>query len=286
MNWPCKKNLGADKFTPSPYEIFDMHRSSVYSKQKFYELVKIYHPDRSNHVTDCEITQYERLERVSLHISALTLANKLKYRLVVLAHEILSDPHKRSAYDAYGAGWGAKQRPVPAQHSRGFSSSTGKYYGRGAEYDSTPFSNATWEDWERWYRRDAPQSARQQYTGTYLNPNAFAALVVALAVVSGVVSATRAGQYSASLGEKQLAFTEETNRFMTERANNLVDNRLDKNARVKHFLEKRDPTRYGLKEEEEIEYRRHFGGTNGLPPDRSVTGTKLASKKPTQTDND
>lgn len=64
MNWPCRKHIGADKFMPSPYEIFDMHRTSAYSKHKFYELVKIYHPDRTNHVTDCEITQYERLERV------------------------------------------------------------------------------------------------------------------------------------------------------------------------------------------------------------------------------
>lgn len=53
---------------PSPYEIFDMERRDIYgrhTKLKYYELVKIYHPDRSG--TGCEsLSNVERLERVSL----------------------------------------------------------------------------------------------------------------------------------------------------------------------------------------------------------------------------
>jgi len=71
MNWPCKKSAGHDTnpFIPSPYEIFDMHKSTSYGKDtklKYYELVKIYHPDRNGH--SCEgISQLERLERVRNH---------------------------------------------------------------------------------------------------------------------------------------------------------------------------------------------------------------------------
>jgi len=71
MNWPCKKSAGRDSnpFVPSPYEIFDMHKSTSYgkdTKMKYYELVKIYHPDRNG--LNCKgLSQLERLERVCSH---------------------------------------------------------------------------------------------------------------------------------------------------------------------------------------------------------------------------
>lgn len=70
MNWPCSKSASHDTnpFVPSPYEIFDMHRTGPYGKHtklKYYELVKIYHPDRNG--VSCEgLTQPERLERVCI----------------------------------------------------------------------------------------------------------------------------------------------------------------------------------------------------------------------------
>lgn len=79
----------------SPYAIPDLQseEGSSYSKRRFYELVKLYHPDRHNH----DISTY-----------GLSYATKLeKNRLVVAANEILSDPVKGSAYDCYGAGWNA-----------------------------------------------------------------------------------------------------------------------------------------------------------------------------------
>jgi len=184
-----------------------------------------------------------------------------QYRLIVLAHEILSDPSKRQAYDAYGAGWGSRQSAA-TRHSRGYSSTsaTGQQYGQGAGFDNSPFGNATWEDWERWYRRNTPGAQKQAYAGTYVNPNAFAAFVIIAAILSGVLQATRANTLSGNMAEKQLAFTEKTSRFMTERAaDQFDDHQRDSNGRVKAFLEKRDPTRYGLKEEEEGYYKKHFG---------------------------
>lgn len=69
MNWPRKKTASQNPFVPSPYEIFDMHRSASYcraTKLKYFELVKIYHPDRSSQSVGCEgLSHGERLERVS-----------------------------------------------------------------------------------------------------------------------------------------------------------------------------------------------------------------------------
>ncbi|KEF62426.1 uncharacterized protein A1O9_00398 [Exophiala aquamarina CBS 119918] len=240
MNWPCR----ATPFTPTPYEIFDITKNGVYSKHKFLELVKIYHPDRSGHAT--ELSHIERLER---------------YRLVVQAHEILSDPVKRRAFDASGAGWGTRNNA--SRHSRGFTNPEGKPYGYGAGHDSSIFQNATWEDWERWYRRQ-DNSEKQAYSGTYIHPNAFASFVILLAVLSGVLQATRAGQYSGTLEEKARAFTEETSRFLNSRADHFKDNQVTRDGRVTHFLQKRDPSKYGLKAEEGEVYRKHFD--SGLQP--------------------
>lgn len=183
-----------------------------------------------------------------------------------MAHEILSDQDKRRAYDAYGAGWGT--RNATTRHTRGYSNAAGQQYGQGAStgFDSSPFGNATWEDWERWYRRNTPEYQQQAYAGTYVNPNAFAAFVIVVAVLSGILQATRATQLSGEWHEKHLAFTEETSRFMTQRASQFEENKLDKHGRVKHFLEKRDPTRYGLKEEEEVQYKKVFQDPRAMPP--------------------
>lgn len=90
--------------------------------------------------------------------------------------------------------------------------------------------------------------------------------MITAAVLSGVLQATRATSFSGNMAEKQLAFTAETSRFMSTRATSLEDEKLDKDGRVKAFLEKRDPTRYGLKEEEEVQYRKHFVSDEDIVP--------------------
>ncbi|KAL2412539.1 hypothetical protein ABEF91_000558 [Exophiala dermatitidis] len=244
MNWPCRKST---PFTPSPYEIFDLAKNAVYHKRKFYELAKIYHPDTNV----CEgISHRERLER---------------YRLVVQAHEILSDPAKRRAYDASGAGWGSTRVANANRRSRGFSNGHGKNYGFGPDDDSSIFRNATWEDWERWYRRhDNPN--KQAYSGTYVHQNTFASIVILLAVISGVFQATRAGQYSGQLEEKVKAYNEKTTQFLASRQEHYQEHQLDVEGRIKHFLAKRDPSKYGLKDEEAEAYRKHFAEQNDMRP--------------------
>lgn len=90
--------------------------------------------------------------------------------------------------------------------------------------------------------------------------------MITAAVLSGVLQATRASQQAGTYADKTMAFTQETSQFMTQRASQFDDNKLDKDGRVRHFLEKRDPTRYGLKEEEEGQYRKHFKADDEVLP--------------------
>jgi curved DNA-binding protein CbpA len=243
MNWPCRRN---GSFTPSPYEIFELERSAKYTKHKYYQLVKIYHPDRNGHNASDGLSHVQRLER---------------YRLIVQAHEILSDPVKRRAYDTSGAGWGVTR--MGDRHSRGFTNTEGKRYGFGPDDDSTIFQNANWEDWERWRHRYDPP-AKQTFE-TYINPNAFASIVILLAIVSGFFMATRAGQFTGSVEERAQAFTEETARFLSSRQEHLRESEMSAPGRVAYFLEKRDPTKSGLKEGERESYRKHFASPSLQP---------------------
>jgi curved DNA-binding protein CbpA len=268
MNWPCHRSPKKPSTEPTPYDIFGIGKSEVYSKDRFYELVKIYHPDRQNHHSpDDQIHAVPTIERTE------------RYRLVVQAHTILSDPARRKAYDATGAGWGEKTHWT---RKDGGGRPHTPY-----EHDS-PFANATWEDWERWYARNATnahagqRAGHQAYEGTYLNPNAFASFVILLAVLSGVLQATHAGQYTGSIEEKAAAFTAKTTQFMSERkventeystggfsghgfTGNLTSSP-NADHRIRHFLERRDPSKYGLKDEEEETYRKHFAGQQDALP--------------------
>ena len=278
MNWPCCNNATKKpSSSPTPYDIFDIQKTEVYSKHKFYEMVKIYHPDRqSTHHQDPnssihDIPPVERLER---------------YRLIVQAHTILSDPVRRKAYDSTGAGWGEQSSWMRRD---------GSTRPHTADEQDSPFANATWEDWERWYARAGSHphpgyskhgTGPQTYAGTYINPNAFASFIILLAVISGVLQATQAGQYAGSIEERAQAFTAKTAEFMSERKTenseyssggfsghgftgnpgpSIAGGSAD--HRIRHFLERRDPNRYGLKDEEEETYRRHFGGQqDSMPP--------------------
>lgn len=244
--WPEPK---VPQSTPTPYEIFRLKKGAVYSKHRFYELVKVYHPDRHGHEGCPNISHAERMER---------------YRLIIIAHEILSDPVKRQEYDKLGLGWGDSGFKA----TRAYSSSN-KPYGTGAGFDASPFQNATWEDWERWYQRDTKP---EDQDGNYLSPNAFAFLVILLAVVTGVAQATNAGQYSFSLEEKVRMVNQETNQFLSNRADEHTGNNLDSEKRVKWFLEKRDPAKFGLKTEEEEQYKKSF--TPRLPSPTSSSSTE------------
>ncbi|KAI4125839.1 MAG: hypothetical protein LQ338_004044 [Usnochroma carphineum] len=159
---------------PTPYQIFQLKETAPYSKRRFYELVKLYHPDRHG-----QCSMVPNIDRLSLDV-------KMKrYRLVVAANDILSDPSRRRAYDQFGVGWnshpdikGPTSSTDPAMRQRwsGFH-----------DYDS-PARNATWEDWEKWYERNSKHAQAPVYTsnGGFISLVAFAVALGALGQASRV----------------------------------------------------------------------------------------------------
>jgi hypothetical protein len=174
---------------PTPYQILDMKHNGVYSKTRFHELVKMYHPDLSNgHGIAGDITHHVKLER---------------YRLIIAAHTILSDPVKRNAYDRFGAGWDGR-----AEHAGGGA--------RSGPYQPGPFShswtnpsdpiwqNATWEDWERFYARRAEEqgtASRPPGAPVYMKHSYFLALVIFLAIMGSSANYGRAQEAGTYLVE-------------------------------------------------------------------------------------
>lgn len=162
-----------------------MKSNADYTKARFYELVKIYHPDRSNGSSTTHQTKIER------------------YRLIVAAHTILSDPVKRSAYDRFGAGWNGKAEvdaqgrsqqpgPGPFTHSHGWNSN---------DHSDPIWQNATWEDWERFYARRAREAGGGSESGKehaapqtplYMQNSYFILLVAIVALMGSSANYNRA----------------------------------------------------------------------------------------------
>ncbi|PYH83390.1 hypothetical protein BO82DRAFT_400778 [Aspergillus uvarum CBS 121591] len=132
--WPST----ADDLTP--YHILGLQPGEPYRKGAFYERVKLYHPDRHRAVP-----------------SALAPAVRAsRYRMVVAAHNLLSDPHKRQAYDRWGVGWkwgvttapqttaGSARRTYTYTYNRPSGPGPGPGgAGAGAGADGSDYSNAT-----------------------------------------------------------------------------------------------------------------------------------------------
>lgn len=164
---------------PTPYQIFGIKHNANYTKHRFYELVKLYHPDLTASEAKSPAQQV-RAER---------------YRLLVAANAILSDPVKRNAYDRVGAGWNGRAE-VPGAH--GAANGKPGPFTHGFTGSEDPiWQNATWEDWERFYAR----KAREQDGGTvgkepngplYMQNSYFIALVAFLAFIGGSVNYNRA----------------------------------------------------------------------------------------------
>lgn len=218
LSWPSSSSF-------TPYDVIGQSRSAPYSKQRFYELVKIYHPDRpcNGHPLCKDITPEVRLQR---------------YRIVVTAHEILSDPNRRAAYDQTGSGWAFN--PVE-RHRRGPAGSA----------DSDPiFSNATWEDWERWYARNG---RRQE---TVVDQRTFVTFVVLLFFMGAALQTSWITRVNTGYEDRLRDINEQSVRFLNERRENTVNQMAGSEAKVQHFLIRRDPSGFGLKEEEQRAYQR------------------------------
>lgn len=207
--WPRTKHPHE---TPSPYEILGLHPTAPYAKtDRFYTLVKLYHPDRTSHQPTLPPTT--RTER---------------YRLIIAAHTLLSDPSKRTAYDLYGAGWVGQTARLPS-----FT------YNQAAR--KAAMQNATWEDWENWYakfrRPGDPEPQAQQ--PIYTSNTAFVSVIAILAALGGVGQATRAEGSSASfIAQRDAAHNQAARTLASERGRRMG---LGKEERIEEFLKQRDP---------------------------------------------
>lgn len=200
---------------PSPYQIFDQKRGAEYSKARFYELVKIYHPDRHRHVSGDTLTLAHRLER---------------YRLVVAANEILSDPVKRRAYDLYGAGWSN----VLHMDNAAFREAEHRWRNE----PGNPSMNATWEDWERWHEQRAGDGTKKKQQTVFMSNELFAVILCAFVLMGSIGQAKRASTNSISLVEmrdqRHGAISEDMTRKRTQQ------DLLNRRERVESFLRRRE----------------------------------------------
>jgi curved DNA-binding protein CbpA len=234
LRWP---EMTSANTIPTPYQIFNQKKGSPYSKKRFYELVKLYHPDRHDLESNDGIPYSTKLER---------------YRLIIAANDILSDPVKRGAYDIYGAGWNGQPGVARPRDSSDPSSSWGNYGGRGwGGGPQGPSQNATWEDWERWYQRDAkgPQEPR------FVSNSAFVGLIVIFAALGGIGQATRVGNFSVNFVEQRDALHNNISKDLIRRRKE-TSTYSSREERIDSFLRNRDPHGYGIADHREESYRK------------------------------
>ena len=217
--WPEVNPANA---VPTPYEIFNQKKGSPYSKRRFYELVKIYHPDRHSQSSsfDDEISDTTKLER---------------YRLVVAANNILSDPAKRAAYDAYGTGWQGESEKA-AQHGSWAPPDSSRSWGGGP---GGPRYNATWEDWEKWHNKDEKQDP------IYFSNGVFAMLILLFGTIGFVGQNRVVDNFSSSLTHQIDALHRDMSQDLRRRRREATMN-ANKDERVHEFLRARDQIAHGV----------------------------------------
>ncbi|KAL6709503.1 J domain-containing protein 1 [Coniothyrium glycines] len=207
--------------TPTPYQILRCQKSDAYSKHRFYALVKLYHPDRCHPASPvASLPLHVRLDR---------------YRLLVAAHDILSDMEKRKAYDAWGHGWsGHHSTPSAPNHHH--------HHHRDWDYDARrwttdPRSNATWEDWERWHQEN--DGAKDQSERTLQMSNfAFISLLFAFVTIGGVVQGTRFSTFNNSVIERRDQIHRDASIEYRRSRNATLHG--DRDERIRTFLEHRE----------------------------------------------
>jgi curved DNA-binding protein CbpA len=185
--------------------------------------------------------------------NGLSYAAKLeRYRLVIAANEILSDPVKRGAYDCYGAGWngfpGVKSPRGPSEAADGWNTFGRRGRGGGPGGCS---QNATWEDWERWYQRD--EKPKQQ--PTYVSNSTFVALIIIFAALGGIGQATRAEKQTMGVIEHRDAVHRGVSKELVQRRKESTASG-DPRERVHSFLRLRDHYGYHLVDIQEEQYRK------------------------------
>lgn len=213
-----------------------MKKDSPYSKRRFYELVKIYHPDRNAHGSG------------SPNMGVLSGSVQIeRYRLLVTAHNILSDPIKRNAYDKSGAGWNGRPEHGAPKYSWSQNNDT---RWSGFDTNDSPFRNATWEDWEKWYQRG---KAKQE--PVYFSNGGFLMLVLAAVFLGGFGQSVRVGDYSDVFQRQVEKVHDDASKAIRQRRTE-SQGFGNRDERLQNFLRTRDPHGYGVIDPMEEKYRK------------------------------
>ena len=248
LQWPEQSD---PRRLPTPYQIFNQKPHEAYSKRRFYELVKIYHPDRNN----ANVKESDALEEITA-----------RYRLIIAANDILSDPERRSAYDRLGAGWShyREDSDISGEKWRGRKYSA--YHRWKVEYatkwgerstDGDPMYNATWEDWERWYERQRdPEgyarrhswnaaffSSRGPQSAVFANNYVFLSVIALLAALGGIGQATRMNQLQENRQSRIKAVNEQVGRDLLDVRNDARDSAasaISKEDRIRRWVQQRE----------------------------------------------
>ena len=228
--------------TPTPYQILQCKHGDPYSKHRFYSLVKLYHPDRCDPSSPLA------------HLPATTRLER--YRLLVAAHTILADDAKRRAYDAWGHGWTGHHR-TPSQASPYHWAPEQRQWPDGHD----PINNATWEDWERWYRRESGNEAEPR--DMYMTNIAFVALVFSIVSLGGIVQGTRANVLTSSALEHRDKIHKEASVELARSKHATMSG--DRDERIRTFLEHRGAVNAG-----EYSYQRLLPPAETCAPDTAV----------------
>jgi curved DNA-binding protein CbpA len=145
----------------------------------------------------------------------------------VAANDILSDPTKRRAYDLYGAGWNNNRtlRNLYREADRSWRNEPGN-----------PSQNATWEDWERWYRER--NGEKQPQTPALMSNKLFVIVLCSFVVLGSFTQARRANTNALNIIEmrdqKHAAISGDMRRQLDAKAP------LNRHERVESFLRQRD----------------------------------------------
>jgi hypothetical protein len=203
-------------------------KGAIYDKRRFYDLVKLYHPDTHDTQGNSSSASSSSLPSSS-HASHLPHATRLeRYHMIVAANELLSNSSKRRMYDAYGLGW-----------SHGDGVTTLRDIDRNWRHQQgTAANNATWEDWEHW--RDA--QAGKAGEPVFMSHGAFATIVVMFCVV-GAIAQTNRAENSSTVYAGWVA-DQNSNVGRRLQRNEIMAAGLNKDERVNHFLRERENVSY------------------------------------------
>lgn len=208
LDWPKSQ-------FPTPYEIIRVPPSASQAeiKKAYYELVKVYHPDKLPR--DVKPT-HEHRER---------------FHKIVAANDLLCDKARRSAFDQFGAGWqwGGSSGGHSKVYAGQMSGSRFDRYNR-----SRRANHAETDAWDAFYTGNKTSGEKPRYTSN----SHFIVFVVIFSAIGTLIQAVRLGKASAEINERA-----DKNHFNTAR--DLAESRrlaknLNKEERRKLFLAHRN----------------------------------------------